>query len=116
MTCLFGYSDNFNGDWMTSNIDFLAFVSFFATVSAFILKDFRHVLDLYILGQIINYGVFVLGWLWIFIAFGAAYYLMDKSFNGGLINLVESNNQFTIYLLYHSFTGYLLVNAARGKN
>ena len=111
--CYIGYGNYFEGSWMTSNIDWYAFLSIFATVSAFLLKDFRYALE-YDFG--IEYIAKNLGYLWMFIGFGAAYHLFDKSFSPGLITVMEGNNQFALYLLYHSFTGYLLVNAAKSKD
>jgi hypothetical protein len=114
MICLLGYGNHFEGSWMTSNIDWFAFISIFATVSILLLKDFRHVLESY--DGFFKYLTNIIGYVWMFIGFGAAYHLFDKSFSPGLIKVMEDNNQFALYLLYHSFNGYLLVNAAKSKD
>jgi hypothetical protein len=109
-----GFRNNFESQWMTSNLDWPLSICIWSTISALFLKKYRFAINFNLSDDnSITLIVYIIGKFWMFIAFAASYYLFDKSFFAGFISLTESNIQYALYLVYHGFIGYLLTKAVR---
>lgn len=114
MTFSFGFRNNFESQWMSSNLDWPLSICIWSTISALFLKKYRFAINFNLSDDnSITLIVYIIGKFWMFIAFAASYYLFDKSLGPGFISLMESNIQYALYLVYHGFIGHLLINAVR---